>query len=173
MTSKNSLAKDSYRSPHCLKQSEIYNQSNSITSSVVRQEDRSWITVFGFDPDNVDFVKSKFEKFGVVARSKIANQSTWIHICYSSELEAQKALRMNGRMFKLPSGQRFIIGVVQKPLSDFTEAERSMESSNSTVGRSGSKIRVLRPMKEEEEETRTESAHSSDWTAMFARMWRA
>lgn len=74
------------------------------------QMDR-WITVFGFPNGHSSVILSYFHNFGQILRVKHSeNGGNWIHLLYTTKLQAEKALGKNGKI--LDPGN-IMIGVIR------------------------------------------------------------
>lgn len=70
-----------------------------------------WITVFGFPSTHSSVILSYFHNFGQILRVKHSeNGGNWIHLLYTTKLQAEKALGKNGKI--LEPGN-IMIGVVR------------------------------------------------------------
>lgn len=70
-----------------------------------------WITVFGFPSGHSSVILSYFHNFGQILRVKHSeNGGNWIHLLYTTKLQAEKALGKNGKI--LEPGN-IMIGVVR------------------------------------------------------------
>lgn len=70
-----------------------------------------WITVFGFPSGHSSVILSYFHNFGQILRVKHSeNGGNWIHLLYTTKLQAEKALGKNGKI--LDPGN-IMIGVVR------------------------------------------------------------
>ena len=93
----------------------LYSSSRSIAFSVgqaaSREEGerlRQCVTVFGFAPADASYILSQFEVLGRVQRYQIgsperdaqAARCNWMHLEYSTELEADAARGRDGKVFK-------------------------------------------------------------------------
>ncbi|KAM6350660.1 LOW QUALITY PROTEIN: nucleoporin NUP35-like [Alca torda] len=98
-----------------------------------RPEDRcdgTWVTVFGFPRASASYILLRFAQYGNILKHVVSKRGNWMHIRYQSRLQAQKALRKDGRIL----GECITIGV--KPCIDetvMTNFERSSTSSVSSV----------------------------------------
>ena len=50
------------------------------------------VTVYGFPPQNASFILKEFEKYGTIIKKHIEKGGNWMHLQYSTETEARKAL---------------------------------------------------------------------------------
>lgn len=50
------------------------------------------VTVYGFPPQNASFILKEFEKYGTIIKKHIEKGGNWMHLQYSTENEARKAL---------------------------------------------------------------------------------
>eukprot|EP01080_Neovahlkampfia_damariscottae_P003350 gene3350-5897_t len=69
--------------------------------------EQNWITVFGFTPKQTGFVLKQFGLYGEILEHKVGN-GNWMHIKYKKNIQAQKALSKNGKIFN-----SLMIGVVE------------------------------------------------------------
>lgn len=68
----------------------------------------NWITVFGFPQNAASKILSHFIGIGTIVDKLSAPQGgNWVHLCYSSRLECDRALNYNGRIIS----QGLMIGV--------------------------------------------------------------
>uniref|UniRef100_A0A1B6DPH9 Nucleoporin NUP35 n=1 Tax=Clastoptera arizonana TaxID=38151 RepID=A0A1B6DPH9_9HEMI len=91
-------------------------QHNISSSPVITSDDKfqkiNWVTVFGFPPSTASSIIGHFSKLGHVIDQVYTEFGNWVHLCYSSKMEAKRALSYNGRII----AENIMIGVV--PLRD-------------------------------------------------------
>nr|CAB3264511.1 nucleoporin NUP53-like [Phallusia mammillata] len=59
----------------------------------------TWVTVFGFPPQQTSLILKQFSQFGTILSYHVAgNGGNWIHIHYETLLQAKKALSRNGKV---------------------------------------------------------------------------
>ncbi|KAM6350659.1 LOW QUALITY PROTEIN: nucleoporin NUP35-like [Alca torda] len=95
-----------------------------------RPEDRcdgTWVTVFGFPRGSASYILLRFAQYGNILKHVVSKRGNWMHIRYQSKLQAQKALRKDGRIL----GECITIGV--KPCIDETVMENFERSSTSSM----------------------------------------
>lgn len=76
-----------------------------------QSRDPRWITVFGFPRSRTIEILHTFRQYGEFLHTRQAATGNWIHICYSTKLQAEKALSKNGKIIKGIEGD-LMIGVV-------------------------------------------------------------
>ncbi|KAL0479612.1 hypothetical protein AKO1_007723, partial [Acrasis kona] len=80
----------------------------------------NWVTVFGFPLSKVSFVLKQFSHYGDVLDHRVGS-GNWIHILYSTKLQADKALSKNGKIFD----SILMVGVVECNDSSVTNVRNS------------------------------------------------
>ncbi|VDM18018.1 unnamed protein product [Hydatigera taeniaeformis] len=70
-------------------------------------ETATWITVFGYDPAQANFILQHFAHLGTIEKYIIANGGNWMNIKYANKIQARCALNKNGRVL----AGKFMIGV--------------------------------------------------------------
>jgi len=78
------------------------NQFSGINQSL----DDTWVTVFGFTPQDFAFIFKEFQNYGIILRH-ISGYGNWMNLQYQTKLQAQKALSKNGKILN----GRIMIGV--------------------------------------------------------------
>ncbi|XP_077986343.1 nucleoporin NUP35-like [Glandiceps talaboti] len=71
------------------------------------QLDDTWVTIFGFPPAAASFILQQFSQYGNITRHVMATNGNWMHIQYSSRIQAKIALSKNGKVF----GNSIMVGV--------------------------------------------------------------
>ncbi|XP_071795473.1 nucleoporin NUP35-like isoform X1 [Asterias amurensis] len=74
----------------------FYTQGESIAPD--GELDETWVTVFGFPPAATSFIIQQFSQYGSILRHVVASNGNWLHLHYSSKLQAKKALGKNGKV---------------------------------------------------------------------------
>ncbi|CAG7674174.1 unnamed protein product [Allacma fusca] len=69
----------------------------------------NWVTIFGFQPASQPLVLQTFSTVGSIIEYKSLPGCNWIHVRYSSTIEARKALAKNGCVI----GNNIMIGVMK------------------------------------------------------------
>lgn len=62
-------------------------------------EAERWVTVFGFPPATATSILAQFAQVGHIIEHRFPGQGNWVNICYSSCLDAHRALAYNGKLF--------------------------------------------------------------------------
>ncbi|KAL0277776.1 UNVERIFIED_CONTAM: hypothetical protein PYX00_004942 [Menopon gallinae] len=70
--------------------------------------DTTWITVFGYPPSAASFIMSQLAHCGTIMATRSPAKGNWMHIQFSSKLEARRALTYNGKVF----ASTVMIGVI-------------------------------------------------------------
>ncbi|KAK6638506.1 hypothetical protein RUM43_006773 [Polyplax serrata] len=70
--------------------------------------ENNWVTVFGYPPSASSFILSQLSHCGNIIATRSPAKGNWMHIQYSSKLEARRALTNNGKVF----ASTVMIGVV-------------------------------------------------------------
>jgi hypothetical protein len=76
-----------------------------------QSRDLRWITVFGFPRSRTIEILHTFRQYGEFLHTQQSTTGNWIHICYSTKLQAEKALSKNGKIINGVDGD-LMIGVV-------------------------------------------------------------
>jgi Nup53/35/40-type RNA recognition motif len=84
----------------------FYQEGANITSAATF--DSRWVTVFGFQAADTAEILRKFQAYGEIVKHKNEGHGNWMHLCYQTKLQAQRALSKNGSVV---SGN-IMIGVV-------------------------------------------------------------
>ncbi|XP_072182288.1 nucleoporin NUP35-like [Diadema setosum] len=71
------------------------------------QLDDTWVTIFGFQPAATSYILQQFSQYGNMVRHVVASSGNWMHVQYSSRIQARKALSKNGKVF----GGNIMVGV--------------------------------------------------------------
>jgi hypothetical protein len=104
-------SKDENRPPQHMDISAVASPSHGETEEILVDQLDRWITVFGFPSTHSSIILSYFHNFGQILRVKHSeNGGNWIHILYTTKLQAEKALGKNGKI--LDPGN-IMIGVVR------------------------------------------------------------
>lgn len=106
----------------------FYTQGDSVTSE--DHLDDTWVTMFGFPQVSASYIFLQFAQCGNILIHVISNTGNWMHIHYQSELQAQRALSKDGRIF----GESIMIGVklcIDKSVTE--NSDRPALSSSSLV----------------------------------------
>eukprot|EP00057_Strongylocentrotus_purpuratus_P001635 XP_001200424.2 PREDICTED: nucleoporin NUP53 [Strongylocentrotus purpuratus] len=69
--------------------------------------DDTWITIFGFQSAATSYILQQFSQYGNIVSHVVASSGNWMHIQYSSHIQARKALSKNGKVF----GGNVMVGV--------------------------------------------------------------
>jgi len=88
-------------------------------TSVLRELDPRWVTIFGFPPEKASYILRQFSHYGEILQYHITGN--WMDVEFRSETAAQKALAKNGKIFD----NALMIGVVEclNPRSAFAPLE--------------------------------------------------
>uniref|UniRef100_A0A1B6L809 Nucleoporin NUP53 n=1 Tax=Graphocephala atropunctata TaxID=36148 RepID=A0A1B6L809_9HEMI len=78
-------------------------------------ESEKWVTVFGFPSSAATSILGQFSQVGHILEHRFPGQGNWVSICYTSKLDARRALSYNGKIL----GGHTMIGVV--PCRDYTQ----------------------------------------------------
>nr|CDS17867.1 nucleoporin nup53 [Echinococcus granulosus] len=70
-------------------------------------ESATWVTVFGYDPAQANYVLQHFAHLGTIEKYVITNGGNWMNIKYANKIQARCALNKNGRVL----AGKFMIGV--------------------------------------------------------------
>jgi len=70
--------------------------------------DGTWVTVFGYPPAAAAFILSQLSSCGNIVAREVPASRNWMHIQFSSKLEAKRAMACNGKVY---SGS-VMVGVV-------------------------------------------------------------
>ncbi|KAJ8050761.1 Nucleoporin NUP35 [Holothuria leucospilota] len=102
----------------------FYTQGESIVPDV--ELDQTWVTVFGFPPAAASYILQQFSQYGNIQKHVVASNGNWMHLQFSSKLQAKKALSKNGKIF----GGNIMIGAT--PCIDKGVMEGGKENLYST-----------------------------------------
>jgi len=117
----------------------FYQEGANITSAATF--DSRWVTVFGFQAADTAEILRKFQAYGEIVKHKNEGHGNWMHLCYQTKLQAQRALSKNGSVV---SGN-IMIGVVPciaplarldlgtGSLAQMSRARRALASETGTV----------------------------------------
>lgn len=61
--------------------------------------DSNWVTVFGYPLSAASFILAQLSHCGNIIATRTPTKGNWMHIKYSSKLEARRALANNGKVF--------------------------------------------------------------------------
>lgn len=61
--------------------------------------DDTWVTVFGFPPGATSFILQQFSQYGTIIRHIVASECNWMHIHYTTKMQAKKALSKDGKIY--------------------------------------------------------------------------
>lgn len=61
--------------------------------------DSNWVTVFGYPLSAASFILAQLAHCGNIVATRSPTKGNWMHIKYSSKLEARRALANNGKVF--------------------------------------------------------------------------
>ncbi|KAL5960967.1 Nucleoporin NUP35 [Taenia solium] len=90
-------------------------------------ESATWITVFGYDPAQANFVLQHFAHLGTIEKYIIANGGNWMNIKYANKIQTRCALNKNGRVL----AGKFMIGVRRcSDLNALTSSETVIPNSS-------------------------------------------
>lgn len=79
-------------------------------------EDDYWVTVFGFNKDQLSEILDLFNRHGNVVKHEQPEEGNWVKLRYSSVTHAQQALSRNGQLL-----DKTMIGVVSTTKPNGTE----------------------------------------------------
>lgn len=68
----------------------------------------TWVTVLGFPSSTNSIIMAHFAQCGTIVDKKFPAQGNWVHIRYSNQYEANKALAFNGKVL----GGNIMVGVL-------------------------------------------------------------
>ncbi|XP_071955796.1 nucleoporin NUP35-like [Antedon mediterranea] len=102
----------------------FYTQGESI--SLGDQLNDTWVTVFGVPSAAVSFIIQQFSQYGNIVKHVVASNGNWLHIQYTSKIQARKALSKNGKIF----GNSIMVGVT--PCINKSVMEGSNSQANVT-----------------------------------------
>ncbi len=132
----------------------FYTQGEAITPE--DQLDETWVTVFGFPPAATSFILQQFSQYGNICKHIVASSGNWMHLQYSSKIQAKKALSKNGKVL----GNSIMIGV--RPCIDKhamegreSDATTSFVSSPPSFGTPNRSIRTVSTGSESETQRNT------------------
>ncbi|XP_041467160.1 nucleoporin NUP35-like [Lytechinus variegatus] len=83
----------------------FYTQGESILPE--DELDDTWITIFGFQSAATSYILQQFSQYGNIVSHVVASSGNWMHVQYSSRIQARKALSKNGKVF----GGNIMVGV--------------------------------------------------------------
>ncbi|XP_022905535.1 nucleoporin NUP35 [Onthophagus taurus] len=110
------------------------NKFNYTSIQHKQQHEGMWVTVFGFPPSATSLVLAQLANYGSIVDKKFPTQGNWIHLKYSSPLEANKALALHGKLIS----NSIMIGVVPFVNKNKSENKENMENDVSTPVRARS-----------------------------------
>ncbi|ODM97520.1 Nucleoporin NUP53 [Orchesella cincta] len=93
----------------------------------------NWITVFGFPAAAAAFILTHFSQYGSVIQSKSNPGGNWLHIQYSSRIDARRALACNGKVL----GGTIMVGVVSSPKEVIETYEKPQRDAQTASGSGG------------------------------------
>ncbi|XP_033101431.1 nucleoporin NUP35-like [Anneissia japonica] len=108
----------------------FYTQGDAISSD--EQLNDTWVTVFGVPSAAVSFIIQQFSQYGNIVKHVVASNGNWLHIQYTSKIQAKKALSKNGKIF----GNSIMVGVtpcIDKSVIDGTSCHSNRNQSSSTL----------------------------------------
>ncbi|SPP77908.1 nucleoporin Nup35 [Drosophila guanche] len=87
----------------------------------------SWVTIFGFVPGSSSMVLQHFTLYGtIVLVSHAPENGNWMHVCYSSRIESDKALNCNQKII----GHNVMVGVTR--CTDISITQNDVKVTQST-----------------------------------------
>ncbi|XP_038053352.1 nucleoporin NUP35-like isoform X2 [Patiria miniata] len=137
----------------------FYTQGEAITPDV--QLDETWITIFGFPPAATSYVLQQFSQYGSIVRHVAASSGNWLHMQYSSKLQAKKALSKNGKVF----GGNIMVGVM--PCIDKSVMEGGDQCNASTLQSNTPSRYPMTPQAEEVEASQRPTSSIRPLTAAY------
>ncbi|XP_071853520.1 nucleoporin NUP35-like isoform X2 [Apostichopus japonicus] len=75
----------------------FYTQGEAIIPDT--ELDQTWVTIFGFPPSAASYILQQFSQYGNIQKHVVASNGNWMHLQFSSKLQAKKALSKNGKIF--------------------------------------------------------------------------
>lgn len=102
----------------------FYTQGEAIIPDA--ELDQTWVTIFGFPPAAASYILQQFSQYGNIQKHVVATNGNWMHLQFSSKLQAKKALSKNGKIF----GGNIMIGAT--PCIDKGVMEGGKENLYST-----------------------------------------
>ncbi|XP_022091745.1 nucleoporin NUP53-like isoform X2 [Acanthaster planci] len=128
----------------------FYTQGELITPD--EHLDETWVTIFGFPPAATSYIIQQFSQYGSIVKHVIASNGNWLHMQYSSKLQAKKALSKNGKVF----GGNIMIGVT--PCIDKSVMEGGDQCNASTLQSSTPSRYPMTPQADEVETSKHPSS---------------
>ena len=116
-----------YGEPSSLSSSQSHSLPHAAPSAPSGEPQNHWVTVFGFPRSRTTDILHIFRQYGEFLDQK-SSGGNWVHICYSSKLQAQQALAKNG---KIIAGD-LMIGVV--PCTDDNTWLKPLQMASSRPG---------------------------------------
>ncbi|XP_046668686.1 nucleoporin NUP35 isoform X2 [Homalodisca vitripennis] len=94
-------------------------------------ENEKWVTVFGFPLSAASSILGQFSQVGHILEHRFPGQGNWVNICYTSKLDARRALSYNGKIL----GGHTMIGVV--PCRDNSQPGSALRDMTNVLSGSG------------------------------------
>lgn len=127
------------------------------SSASARSSADTWVTVYGFPPEEAANVIKHFSRHGEIVSHQVPSKGNWMHIRYSSVVHAQQALSRNAtfidsslRIGVVPCTDKEIVGVDTSEMSS-PVLSRSLLVDQSVRAEMEHEIPAITPSKENQD----------------------